>query len=100
MRHCCWRRTGFQIYLLARGDRESRSEGAVGDHHLTWAVDSPEALQRFEELLKTYGRYTDTHSAGGVRVVEGRDPDGIRVVIACPSPAEHPRSLLDRRIYN
>jgi hypothetical protein len=42
----------------------------------------------------------DTHASGGVTFVEGRDPDGIRVVIAHPSPLQLPRSSLDSRIYN
>ncbi|WP_195908952.1 VOC family protein [Microlunatus sp. Gsoil 973] len=69
---------GFQLYLLARGDREPHPAGVIGDHILTWAVDSSEALREFEEALRMYGTYTDTHITGGVSVVEGRDPDGIQ----------------------
>ncbi|WP_138445139.1 hypothetical protein [Sinomonas susongensis] len=63
-------------------------------------MDTPEGLQQFEDTLKSAGSYADTHSSDGVTFVEGRDPDGIRVVIAHPSPLQQPRSSLDSRIYS
>ncbi len=91
---------GFQIYLIAKGGREPHPLDGIGDQHLMWATDSAEALKHFEDLLKTLGRYTYTHTAGDVTFVEGRDPDDIRVVIAYPSPEQRPRSVLDARLYN
>jgi catechol-2,3-dioxygenase len=91
---------GFQLYLIAKGDREQHPTGGIGDRHLLWATDSQEALTHFEELLKQLGSYTDTHTSGEVTFVEGRDPDGLRVVIAHPSPQERPRSVVDGRLYN
>lgn len=91
---------GFQIYLIAKGSRETHPTGGIGDRHLLWATDSAEALAHFEKLLKNIGSYTDTHTGGEVTFVEGRDPDGIRVVIAYPSPVQRPRSVVDGRLYN
>jgi hypothetical protein len=65
-----------------------------------WGVDTLEGLHQFEEALKSAEGYTDTHTSGGVTFVEGQDPDGIRVVIAHPSPLQLPRSSLDSRIYH
>lgn len=42
------------------------------------------------------GRYR----IGGVRFVDGHDLDGIRVVIAHPSPEQQPRSMLDPHFYS
>jgi len=91
---------GFQIYLIAKGDRAPHPVGGLGDQHLMWATDDAEGLTQFEDVLKKLDSYTDTHTGGEVTFVEGRDPDGIRVVIAHPSPGQRPRSVLDGRLYN
>lgn len=91
---------GFQIYLIDQGDREPGITGSVGERNLMWATDSADGLKHFEELLKKRGRYTDTHTGEGVTFVEGRDPDGSRVVITYPSPQQRPRSVLDGHLYN
>ena len=91
---------GFQIYLVAKGSHQGHPTGGIGEHHLMWSTDSPAALAHFEQVLKDLGGYTYTHTDGEVVFVEGRDPDGIRVVIAHPSPAQQPRSVLDGRLYN
>ena len=90
---------GFQIYLVAIGNRKGHPTGGIGEHHLLWSTDSAAALNHFEQLLKDRGCYTYTHTGGQVTFVEGRDPDGIRVVIAHPSPQQQPRSVLDGRLY-
>lgn len=90
---------GFQMYLMAKGSRAPHPSGGIGHEFLMWATDSAEGLAHFEQALKDCGRYRDTHTNGGVRFVEGHDPDGIRVVIAHPSPEQRPRSMLDPRFY-
>ncbi len=91
---------GFQMYLMARTGREGHPTGGIGHEFLMWAVDSPEALEHFAQALRDCGHYVDTHTSGGVEFVEGHDPDGIRVVIAHPSPEQRPRSVLDPRFYS
>ena len=91
---------GFQLYLVAKGSHQEHPTGGIGEHHLMWSTDSPAALAHFERVLKDLGGYTYTHTDGEVVFVEGRDPDGIRVVIAHPSPEQQPRSVLDGRLYN
>lgn len=90
----------FQLYLMARGDREQHPTGGIGHEYLMWAVDTPEALEHFAQALKDCGCYLDRHASGGVTFVEGHDPDGIRVVIAHPNPQQVPRSVFDPRFYN
>ncbi len=91
---------GFQLYLMARGDREQHPTGGIGHGFLMWAVDTAEVLEHFAKALRDCGHYVDTHTSDGVQFVEGFDPDHIRVVIAHPSPQQRPRSVLDARFYN
>ena len=90
---------GFQLYLVERGARAQHPLGGIGVQYLMWSTDSRAALDEFERALRTRGCHTLTHARGGVDFVEGRDPDGIRVVIAHPSPDELPRDFLDNRLY-
>jgi catechol 2,3-dioxygenase-like lactoylglutathione lyase family enzyme len=91
---------GFQIYLIGRGSQESHPTGGIGDRHLLWATDSRESLTQLRMRLEEKSAYTDTHTSGGITFVQGRDPDGIRVVIAYPTPAKSARSVVDSRLYN
>lgn len=90
---------GFQIYLIERGARAWHPSGAIGPRYLIWAVDSALALQEIEGVLRSRGSWTDTHTAGGVDFVTGHDPDGIRILIAHPSPQKLPRSVVDARLF-
>ena len=90
---------GFQIYLIERGRGTSHHADSVGPHALIWAVDSAAELTRVERALADRGVRTDTHTSGGVVFVTGRDPDGIRVMIAHPSPELLPRSVVSPRLY-
>jgi catechol 2,3-dioxygenase-like lactoylglutathione lyase family enzyme len=91
---------GFQLYLMSGSNREAHPTGGIGHEFLTWAVDTPEALEHFAQALRDRGYYVDTHTSGGVQFVESHDPDHIRVVIAHPSPQQLPRSVLDSRFYS
>jgi catechol-2,3-dioxygenase len=91
---------GFQMYLISRGDRAQHALGGIGLQHLTWVTDSAEALEQVNQTLQERGSHTDTYTSGGVTFVEGRDPDGICVVIAYPSPQTMPRTELGSRLYH
>ena len=90
---------GFQLYIIERGKRAAHHPGGLGFHLLMWSTDSARGLEYFEQALKDAGSYTDTHTAGEVTFVEGRDPVGLRVVIAHPDPAQRPRSVFDSHLY-
>jgi catechol-2,3-dioxygenase len=90
---------GFQLYIIERGKRAVHHEGGLGHHLLMWSTDSARGLEHFEQALKDAGSYTDTHTAGEITFVEGRDPDGLRIVIAHPDPAQRPRSVFDSHLY-
>jgi catechol 2,3-dioxygenase-like lactoylglutathione lyase family enzyme len=90
---------GFQLYLIGRGARTLHPSGAIGPQYLIWAVDSAPALREIEQALGRRGGRTDTHTADGVQFVTGRDPDGIRILVAHPSPENLPRSVVDARLF-
>jgi catechol 2,3-dioxygenase-like lactoylglutathione lyase family enzyme len=90
---------GFQLYLIGRGARALHPSGAIGPQYLIWAVDSTLALQQIEQALTSRGGRTDAHTAGGVDFLTSRDPDGIRILIAHPSPEKLPRSVVDARLF-
>jgi catechol 2,3-dioxygenase-like lactoylglutathione lyase family enzyme len=91
---------GFQLYLIGRGSRAQHSSGGVGLQYLIWSTDDGDELGLLAEALKDHGVHTETYTSGAVTFLEARDPDGIRVVIAHPSPTERPRSVLGARLYS
>lgn len=91
---------GFQIYLIAKGSRASHRLGGIGMQYLMWAVETAGALVDMEQGLKDRGSRTYTYASGGVSFLESRDPDGIRILVACPSPERRPRSLVENRLYS
>lgn len=90
---------GFQLYLVAKGPLAHRPSSGIGLQYLVWSADSAEALKGLEQALRASGHYTYTHTSGDVQFVEGRDPDGLRVIITHPGPEQRPRSLIDPRLY-
>jgi catechol 2,3-dioxygenase-like lactoylglutathione lyase family enzyme len=90
---------GFQLYIIERGKYAQRHPNGLGHHLLMWATDTPEGLESLKQALQATGSYVETHVSGGVTFLEGRDPDGLRVVIAHPDPAQQPRSIFDSHLF-
>jgi catechol 2,3-dioxygenase-like lactoylglutathione lyase family enzyme len=90
---------GFQLYIIERGKHAQRYPNGLGHHLLMWATDTPEGLEFLKQALQATGSYVETHVAGGVTFLEGRDPDGRRVVVAHPDPAQQPRSIFDSHLF-
>ena len=90
---------GFQLYLIARGDRTTHASGGIGLQYLIWAVESDADLREVARVLEDRGEYVDTYTSGGVSFIATRDPDGIRILIAHPSPQRLPRSVVGPRLY-
>ena len=90
---------GFQIYLIARSSRAEHPSGGIGLQYLIWAVDSDAELQRMEEILRDRVGRTDTYTSGGVSFLSARDPDGIRILVAHPSPEKLPRAVVGAHLY-
>lgn len=90
---------GFQLYIIERGKHAQRHPSGLGYHLLVWATESHQGLERLQQTLQEMGSYVDIHKAGDVTFVEGRDPDGLRVIIAHPDPAQQPRSVFDSHLF-
>jgi hypothetical protein len=90
---------GFQIYLIARGERASHPSGGIGYQCLIWTVGSAAELDDLEQVMRDRGHYTHSRTTRGVRFLSTRDPDGIRILVAHPSPEELPRSVVDAVLY-
>jgi catechol 2,3-dioxygenase-like lactoylglutathione lyase family enzyme len=90
---------GFQIYLIGRSARTPHPSGGIGPQYLIWAVDSADDLQELERAFRRYGRITDSFTSGGVTFIEGRDPDGTRILMAHPGPDKLPRSVIGAQLY-
>ena len=90
---------GFQIYLIGRGARTPHPSGGIGPQYLIWAVHSADDLLGLERALRGYGRFTDSYTSGGVTFLAGRDPDGIRILMAHPGPDKLPRSVVGAHLY-
>nr|WP_253946913.1 VOC family protein [Mycolicibacterium rhodesiae] len=89
---------GFQIYLRSKGQSRRARVGATGVQYLMWATDSQAELLRISQRLFAYDVATFSYTEDGVSFVEGCDPDGGRVLVACPSPHQLPRKVIAPRL--
>ena len=90
---------GYQLYLRTMGERALLFSGTIGIQYLIWTAESEEDLDRCERVLKEHSPRVTSTTTDGFRVVEGRGPDGVPVVVTFPGPAQAPRSEILKRIY-
>lgn len=90
---------GANLILRAMGRQAPHPLGSVGVQYVVWAAAGEEDLARAESALTAHGAHRETRSHGGVTLVEGRDPDGIAVMICHPGPDQRPLRKLPARIY-
>ncbi|MDJ0394831.1 VOC family protein [Rhodococcus sp. G-MC3] len=88
---------GFQIYLYANGPSLQRPIEGLGVKEVMWSAATETALEQVGDRLRQRYPSTYVHSAGGVNFVDGRDPDGNRVLVAYPSPLQLPRHIIADR---
>lgn len=70
--------------------------------YLMWAVETAAALVDLEQAIKHRGgspSRTYTYASGGVSFLKSHDPDGIRILVAYPSPERLPRSLIANHLH-
>jgi catechol 2,3-dioxygenase-like lactoylglutathione lyase family enzyme len=90
---------GSQLILRAMGGNAAHALGSIGVQYAVWTAAGEEDLHRSEQVLKDRGAYTQTRTGAGAAAVEGRDPDGVVVVITYPGPDRAPLHELPVRIY-
>ena len=91
--------SGTQLILRAMGGHANRVLGGIGVQYVVWTAPSRADLDRCEQVLKSHGAHHQRRVSETVEVVEGRDPDGMSVVITHPGPDEVPLHQLPVRIY-
>lgn len=90
---------GPSLILRAMGHHAPHPLGSVGVHYVVWTAAGEKDLARAEGVLAARDAHRETRSHEGVRVAEGRDPDGIPVMICYPGPDQRPMHDLPARIY-
>jgi catechol 2,3-dioxygenase-like lactoylglutathione lyase family enzyme len=90
---------GASVILRAMGHQAPHPLGSVGVQYVVWTAAGEEDLARAERALAARGAHRETRSHGGVTLAEGRDPDGIVVMICYPGPDQRPLRELPARIY-
>jgi catechol 2,3-dioxygenase-like lactoylglutathione lyase family enzyme len=90
---------GATLILRAMGAHSPHPLGSVGVQYVVWVAAGEEDLARAERALAARAAHRETRSHDGVTLVEGRDPDGIAVMICYPGPDQRPLRSLPTRIY-
>jgi CBS domain-containing protein len=90
---------GSQLCLQQVGDGPTRRNGGIGVQMVAWTAGGPNDLDRCTALLKERGAYERLDTSEGITSLEGRDPDGLPVIIAYPGPEQAPRHVIRSRIY-
>jgi catechol 2,3-dioxygenase-like lactoylglutathione lyase family enzyme len=91
---------GWQLYLRALGNRATHASGGIGPQYVLWSAQSLEDLERCEARLREQSTHVSVTQHEGYRLLEGRDPDGLPVIITFPGPDELPRTEIISRIYD
>ena len=89
---------GSQLYLREAKDRSAPRDG-IGVQWLGWTAGGARDLDRCVELLKERGAYVGRDTSEGISLVEGRDPDGLPVLIVYPGAEHAPRHVIHARIH-
>lgn len=90
---------GYQLYLRTMGERAPHFSGNIGIQFLIWTAESEADLDRCERVLKAHSPRVTSTTTDGFRVIEGRGPDGVPVVVTFPGPDQAPRHEIMKRIY-
>jgi len=91
---------GYQLYLRSVGKRAQHSSGGIGIQYLVWTAEDEADLQRCERVLKSQSSQVTSTTVDGFRMVEGRGPDNVPVVVTYPGPDQAPRHEILQRIYS
>ena len=91
---------GYQLYLRSMGDRAPHFHANLGIQYLTWTAESAEDLERCERVLKARWPGVTSTTIDGFRMVEGRGPDDVPVVVTFPGPDQAPRHQIMKQIYD
>jgi len=88
---------GSQLYLRQVGDLSTRRDG-FGVQWVGWTAGDADDLDRCSWVLKERDAYVGRETSEGITLLEGRDPDGLPVIIVYPGAEHAPRHLIHGRI--
>ena len=89
---------GSQLYLRLVGDRSKPKDG-LGVQWVGWTAGDAQDLDRCTDVLKEQGAFVGREEIGeGITLLEGRDPDGLPVIIVYPGAEHAPRHVIHERI--
>lgn len=93
--------SGAHLVLRSMGASSVHPLGSAGVQYVAWGVAGEDELARTERVLTAHSAHIETRKAQDVTVVEGRDPDGIPVILCHPGPDQLPagQQHLWARIY-
>jgi hypothetical protein len=89
---------GSQLYLREVGDRSTRRDG-YGVQWVAWTAGGLHDLDRCTDLLKERGAYVSRDTTKGITLLEGRDPDGLPVLLVYPGAEHASRDFIHARIH-
>ena len=90
----------YQLYLTCIGSRASHALGGIGYQYVIWTAASDDDLVRCENVLRSESDHVTLTAHEGFRMVEGRDPDDVPVLVTYPGPDQAPRQEIISRIYD
>ncbi|MCU1508986.1 MAG: uncharacterized protein JWR53_392 [Glaciihabitans sp.] len=90
---------GYQLYLRALGPRASHPLGGIGAQYALWSAASEADLDRCEAAMRQESTRVVVTQHDGFRMVEGRDPDDVPVIVSYPGPDLVARREIVPRIY-
>jgi len=76
-----------------------RLTGNVGVQYLIWTARDADDLARVEEALKARGAFVSATAEQGIKVVEGRDPDNVPLLVIFPPSPAAGLTAVPARIY-
>lgn len=92
---------GYQLYVRTLGDQAQHPIGSVGVQYVVWTAASEADLDRCERVLRELSLQQVTRrTTDGFCAVQGRDPDGVPVVVTFPGPQQSPRHEIVQSIYS
>ena len=81
-------------------EHAKRSIPALGVQSLVWTAKDREDLDRCRQLLERLDALVSTWNEDDITVVEGRDPDGLPVIVTFPAGPGRNWAEIPRRIFS
>ncbi len=86
--------------LALRGlSKAPHVSGGVGVRSLVWTAESAADLDRCEQVLRSHDGFISRSADDGWDVLDGRDPDGVNVILVFPLGGDSWRGSMPSRVY-